>query len=143
MGQNLLCIGGREGVSSVQTRPPPAVVNGPCSESNERALNALCDGEPRWRRRLAKRQRGKSVPTTDSSSCKRAVLERVLFIAVSARTPRLNAPKGSNCSWMMLWEAAPFVCSMSGASWTREQIHTLHGGRGRALRPGVFDVKYL
>ena len=44
---------------------------------------------------------------------------------------------------MMLWEAAPFVCSMSGASWTREQIHTLHGGKGRALRPGVFDVKYL
>ena len=44
----------------------------------------------------------------------------------------------------MLWEAALFgVCSMSGASWTREQIRMLHGGRGRALRPGVFDVKYL
>ena len=91
------CIDGRETRRFKRVNATsPAVVNGPCSESNESALSAQCDGKPRWRRRFAKRQRGISVPTTDSSSCKRTVLERVLFIAVSARTPRLNAPKGCN-----------------------------------------------
>ena len=43
---------------------------------------------------------GQSVPTAGSSSYKRAVLKRVLFIEVCASTPRLNAPKGGN--WLLL-----------------------------------------